>query len=80
MTNVLSSKRPMEVWKTNPSILHASHQPITVYPDKLYKHFASTAERVTASMAFDKDELHRLINALAQDPNTSLLLKSVTPS
>ena len=66
--------------ENDPSILHASHQPITVYPDKLYKHFASTAERVTASMAFDKDELHRLINALAQDPNTSLLLKSVTPS
>ena len=31
-------------------------------------------------MAFDKDEVHRLINALAQDPNTSLRLKSVTPS
>ena len=64
----------------DPSILHASHQSITVYPDKLYKRFVSTAERVTASMAFDKEELHRLINALAQDPDRSLRLKSVTPS
>ena len=59
-------------------ILHASHQPITVYPDKLYKHFASTAECVTVSMAFHKDELHRLISALAQDPwcgPTALLVR-----
>ena len=29
-------------------------------------------------MAVDKEELHRRINALAQDPNTSFRLKSVT--
>ena len=29
-------------------------------------------------MAVDKEELHRRINALAQDPDTSFRLKSVT--
>ena len=76
MTNALSYKRPNEVWKTIHRILHPSQQPITVYPDK--KHFTSAAERVDASVAVDKEELHRRINALAQDPDTSFRLKSVT--
>ena len=76
MTNALSSKRPKEVWKTIHRILHPSQQPITVYPDN--KHFTSAAERVDASVAVDKEELHRRINALAQDTDTSFRLKSVT--
>ena len=76
MTNALSYKRPKEVWKTIHRILHPSQQPITVYPDN--KHFTFAAERVDASVAVDKEELHRRINALAQDPDTSFGLKSVT--
>ena len=76
MTNALSFKRPNEVWKTIHRILHLSQQPITVYPDN--KHFTSAAESVDASVAVDKEELHRRINALAQDPDTSFCLKSVT--
>ena len=76
MTNALSSKRHKEVWKTIHRILRPSHQPITVYPDN--KHFSSAAQRVDASVAVDKEELHRRINALEQDPDTSFRLKSVT--
>ena len=77
MTNALSSKRHKEVRKTIHRILHPSHQSITVYPDN--KHFASAAQRVDASVAVNKkEELHRRINALAQDPDTSFRLKSVT--
>ena len=76
MTNALSYKRPNEVWKTIHRIPHPSQQPITVYPDN--KHFTSAAERLDASVAVDKEELHRRINALSQDPNTSFRLKSVT--
>ena len=76
MTNALSSKLHKEVWKTIHRLLHPSQQPITVYPDN--KHFASAAERVDASVAVDKEQLHRRINALTQDPDTSFRLKSVT--
>ena len=76
MTNALSFKRPNEVWKTIHRILHPSQQPITVYSDN--KHFTSAAESVDASVAVDKEELHRRINALAQYPDTSFCLKSVT--
>ena len=76
MTNALSSKLHKEVWKTIHRLLHPSQQPITVYPDN--KHFASAAERVDASLAVDKEQLHRRINALTQDPDTSFRLKSVT--
>ena len=60
----------------DPSHPHPSQQQITVSPDN--KHFASAAERVDASVAVDKEELHRRINARAQDPYTSFSLKSVT--
>ena len=68
MTNALSSKLHKEVWKTIHRLLHPSQQPITVYPDN--KHFASAAERVDASVAVDKEQLHRRINALTQNPDT----------
>ena len=78
MTNALSSKLHKEVWKTIHRILHPSHQSITVYPDELNEHFAFAAECVDASVAVDKEEPHRRINALAHDPDTSFGLKSVT--
>ena len=78
MTNALSYMWPNEVWKTIHRILHPSQQPITVYPDELNENFAFAAELVDASVAVDKEELHRRINALAHDPDTSFALKSVT--
>ena len=43
----LSSKKPIEVWKTIHRILEPSPKPITALPDDLNNYFSNIAENVT---------------------------------
>ena len=73
----LSCKRPKDVWKTIHRILHPSPQPLRIDPDKLNKHFASTAERVVASTPLQRD-LYSFAASLPQDSNLAFQFRQVT--
>ena len=78
MITALSSKRPKEVWSTIHRILHPSQLPLRADPDDLNRHFASTAERVTASSPVLNEDIYRLINRLTDDSHSSFRFRHVT--
>ena len=71
MITVFSSKRPKEVWRTIHLSLHPSQQPLRADPDDLNRHFASTAESVTASSPALSEDIYRLIDRLTDDSHSS---------
>ena len=71
MITALSSKRPKEVWRTIHRILHPSQQPLRSDLDDLNRHFASTAEGVTASSPVLNEDIYRLIDRLTDDSHSS---------
>ena len=78
MITALSSKQRKEVWRTIHLILYPSQLPLRVDPDDLNRHFASTAERVTASSPVLNEDIYRLINGLTDDSHSSFRFRHVT--
>ena len=66
------------MWKTIHRILYPSPQPLRIDPNQLNKHFASTAERVVASMPLERDSLYSFVASLPQDPNSAFQFRQVT--
>ena len=78
MITALSSKRPKEVWRTIHRILLPSQQPLRADPDDLNRHFASTAEPVSASSPVLNEDIYRLIDRLTDDSHSSFRFIHVT--
>ena len=78
MITALSSKRLKEVWRKTHRILHPSQLPLRVDPDDLNRHFAWTAEHVTASSPVLNEDIYRLINRLTDDSHSSFCFHHVT--
>ena len=67
----LSFNKSCEVWCVIHRILKHSTSPLRIDPDKLNRHFSTTAERTTGSKAVSLDNIKRLVDNLA-DVNPSV--------
>ena len=65
---MLSSRKPKEVWKVIPHILHPNPQQITMQPDQLNNFFASTAKRTIGINIHHVDDYASIINLIESLP------------
>ena len=65
LVNALSSKRSKNVWKIIHRVLHPNSKPLRADPDKINKHFISTATRTLGSKPDDTSDLLNFVQSLS---------------